>query len=553
MQPDRPYQLNEVLGSCQVGTVWSAVDTQGRNLTVAVLTDTAGADHRWRDAFAAAANALADPRSGGPHVLYADFATAAPWVACTVEGGSGAERIFLALGQEYQPVPPDFGDSTGPVLGAPLPDTPAPNPPAPGVSVPDASTTADEDAEATQPTMRMDLGSGRPVNPWATGPPSPQPPIPVSPPAQPISPQPVSPPRPSPALSYPDFASSHPVPEARQPVSGSPQPVSGGPQPISGSPQPVSGGPQPVSGGPQPASGSPYAQPVSGSPQPVSGSPYPQPVSGGPQPVSGHPQPAPHAPAHGPYPPTGGVPHDPLYSPVRRIQPVTRPRRKTARWIMIAVVVLAVLAGGAGAFAWRWSADAAQPSKPSTPPASTPVPWPSASPAAPGIEPPKTGTWPAAWPRFTPTDKVRTLTGLEGLGFTLKTPLTWQCVLVGRGPGFVKYQCGVAAGVQPEIGGELIVRDCPERCPQDRQDAMRQAEEAWGLQWVRSGPMSAYAESSRLQIDGEPRYGLVVVGYWRGGTDGELDRQLVFRMTAPVDGAGQLRRVANYIRDTVIF
>lgn len=79
---------------------------------------------------------------------------------------------------------------------------------------------------------------------------------------------------------------------------------------------------------------------------------------------------------------------------------------------------------------------------------------------------------------------------------------------------------------------------------------MRTAEEAWGLRWVRSGPSSTYAETSSLTVDGERRYGLVVVAYWRSG-DGDVDRQSVLRMTAPVTGANQLRRVADYLRDVL--
>ncbi|MDP9796202.1 hypothetical protein J2S43_004714 [Catenuloplanes nepalensis] len=473
-----------MLGSCQVGTVWSAVDVQGRPLTVAVLT--AGADARWRDAFAAAANSPDQPRPGPPF-LYSDFTAAEPWVACPADGGPGAERIFLSLGQQYIPATPGTGDS------------PAANP---------APTAVDE------PTADVTAGAVIAPGPW------------VTPPHQPISPSP-----------------SHPGPvQPDSPWPAGDRPTSGGP---------VSG--PPVSGQ-IPTYGSPVSGPPVSSP-PISGQPfaYGSPVSGPPvssPPISGQPF------AYGgPRTPTPDL-EDPFTSPVRRIQPVPRKPRRTGRWIAIAVAI-GVLAAGSGAFAW-WALGDGQPEDGPRPTAaaesaSASASVPAAPPRAPGIEPPKPGEWPAAWPRFAPTDRIRTLTGLDGLGFTLKIPMSWQCVLDGREAGFTRYRCGLAAGDDVQTGGELIVRDCPDQCPKDRQTTMRQAEEAWGLQWIGAGPTAAYAESSTLQIDGEQQYGLVVVAFWRAGSEGAIDRQVVLRMTAPVDGAGQLRRVANYVRDTTIF
>jgi hypothetical protein len=79
---------------------------------------------------------------------------------------------------------------------------------------------------------------------------------------------------------------------------------------------------------------------------------------------------------------------------------------------------------------------------------------------------------------------------------------------------------------------------------------MRVAEEAWGLRWVHGGTFSAWAESSTLQIDGATRYGLVVVGFFRSSsTDSALDHEIVVRMVAPVDAAGQVQQVVSYLRD----
>ncbi|MFD0742490.1 hypothetical protein ACFQ1L_12125 [Phytohabitans flavus] len=76
MQPGNPYHLIEAVGSCQVGSVWSAIDPQGRSLMVALLDPNVATDQRWREAFQEAANALV--QAGEPGYLYADFASGSP-------------------------------------------------------------------------------------------------------------------------------------------------------------------------------------------------------------------------------------------------------------------------------------------------------------------------------------------------------------------------------------------------------------------------------------------------------------------------------------------
>jgi hypothetical protein len=305
--------------------------------------------------------------------------------------------------------------------------------------------------------------------------------------------------------------------------------VGGPPQPVSG--VPTSGTPSPTSGAPLPwAMHAAVPHQVSSPPQQVS--PAPQQVSPAPQPVSAPPQ-------------------DPFTAPVRRITPSEPRPRRTGLWIGIAALVLVIVAGVGGAVVWFGPDD---PGTPKTEGTTSPAlqPEQKTPPQSPGLEPPSAGDWPKEWPKFTPGDSVRTIADLDGLGFALKVPAEWDCTPAGRAQGFVKYNCGVSNDKQ-QIGGELIVRECPVPCDVQRQTAMRQEEEAFGLQWMRGGQFVSYADSSKLQLDGERRYGLVLVAYWRGGNSGQIDRQVVFRMTSPIDGAGRLRRVANHLRDTLIF
>ncbi|MEU3453002.1 hypothetical protein ABZ671_05275 [Micromonospora sp. NPDC006766] len=320
--------------------------------------------------------------------------------------------------------------------------------------------------------------------------------------------------------------------------------------PAGRTPQPAAGpqqDPGPGGGGsPAPTSGAPASGvPGSGPPPSVSAPPYAvtMPFSELPPSMVRPVQPAPDdADVSNP-----GVP---------RITPSPPRQRRTGLWIGIGALVLVLLAGGGSLLALNGLGGT--PSAPAATSAGDATALPTAEvvtgqPASPGAEPPKEGTWPAAWSRFQENDDVQTLTELEGISFPVKVPQNWQCTVSGLTQTSARYYCGLGAAGKSSIGGELIVRECPMDCPQEQQAAMRKAEEAWGLQWVRSGRYSCYAESSSLDIDGEQRYGLVVVAYWRGDTAGKINRQVVFRMTAPVDGANQLRRVANYLRDTLIF
>ncbi len=277
-------------------------------------------------------------------------------------------------------------------------------------------------------------------------------------------------------------------------------------------------------------------------PMPISGAPASPATAWQPSPISAAPQ------SPSPQP----APADPFSSQTPRIVPSTPRRRRPPLWItIVALVVVVASIGGVAAWALSDGSDE-PPGTPSGVATVAPPVLPTAPPQSPGVEPPKPGAWPTQWPKFTELDKVQTLTDLEGVGFPVKVPAGWQCTLAARADGYVKYNCGNSTPGQPTTGGELIVRDCPEPCNTQWQNAMRAVEEAWGAQWIRSGEYASYAEQI-IEVDGEQRHGLIVVAYFRSGEASLVNRQVVIRMTAPVPEAYQLRRFAGYIRDVVVF
>ena len=157
------------------------------------------------------------------------------------------------------------------------------------------------------------------------------------------------------------------------------------------------------------------------------------------------------------------------------------------------------------------------------------------------------GGWPTDFATFRSDEPVVSMNKLDGLGFSFKIPQGWSCTQDRRTSGYVKYRCGIRSGDQMQIGGDVVVRTCAKPCTEQRRTQLRQAEEAWGLRWIRSGPFATWAQTQK--VDGAPRYGLVYIAYWRSNREDALDRQLVFRMTAPPGGADQVRKTANSIRE----
>jgi hypothetical protein len=168
----------------------------------------------------------------------------------------------------------------------------------------------------------------------------------------------------------------------------------------------------------------------------------------------------------------------------------------------------------------------------------------------PGIEPPQHQPWPATWAKFQPGEAT-TQQRLDGLGFDVTLPTGWRCA---KGTGAeVRWTC-----IDPtrQAGGDLVVRRAASWYDARTKISLRKAEGAWGRPWIRPvengepDGHTSFAETTQVAgPDGTPRYGLVLVRYWHSRPGGPLDRQLVFRMTAPIEQADEIRKIANSVRE----
>jgi hypothetical protein len=211
------------------------------------------------------------------------------------------------------------------------------------------------------------------------------------------------------------------------------------------------------------------------------------------------------------------------------------------------MILVAVLVVGGGAIAavqwWQDREPTAQQSPSPTVAPEQALPPPS----QPGIEPPADGGWPADWPTFAPDESVTEVTGVIGEqpGQAFQVPAGWDCPSVTVEENFGHYTCG-PDGDGTEAGGDVIVRSCPDPCDAERRDQMRTEVDAWGLQWIRDFAFRSWAETT--EIDGEERYGVVVVAYYRTAPESRIDRQLIVRVSAPLGQADEIQKIANSIR-----
>lgn len=592
MQTIGPYRLLQALGTCQVGGVWSAVDASGQRVTMAVLSANAARDPKSRGDFATVANELA--QSGQVPIIGGDYSGATPWVAASAPDGSVVARVFVAMGAVYHPLIAEPVAATGPeqttaVLPGPeanrglesatmeLPTQSTDSAPEPPAQVGPGQSPEPESEPATTVIVPGPAGSPEPpspqpdveptttvlqVAPVASAEPEPQPAAPpadqapaapVSPPAAPAAP--VSPPA---APAAPGVPPPPPAPQPAPSVQGGP--VQGGHwAPPGGEPQPAAPAqPQVWAAGLQPP-----AVPAQLPAQPAINPPAPPspPIPSGPPhstptpmpPAVGQLLPAPRqisAPPLSPQPGAWDYPYggSPGYAIGPASAPPAAPRRRWRTWLLVGVGALVLVAlGGVGTVAvLNLRGDEGEPVAQSSPSPTPGTEQPTGQPREPGIEPPIDGQWPAEWPHFDAGDQVRRMEQLPGIPFAFEIPADWECTDAISTPESAHYRCGVP-GSDPQVGGDLIVRDCPEPCDADRRVEMRRAEEAWGVQWVRDGGYFSWAETT-ADIAGEEYYRVIFVGYYRSSEEGRIDRQVVFRMSVPADDQDTLRKTANSVR-----
>ena len=265
--------------------------------------------------------------------------------------------------------------------------------------------------------------------------------------------------------------------------------------------------------------------------------------------------PGPSAP--GPSAPGPGAPplFPPRLDPARFDPPRLDPphgdgeRPRFGRWFAIlgAFAVAAVVVAGAAVIAVRSLPLGGRTAGPSTPVVTTSAaPEVTTPPPQPGVEPPIPGNWPRDWAGFAPADNARTL-NLEGLRFPLRVPSYWNCTPTDATAESTSYNCSGPINDDQDIGGEVVVRECPVPCDAARREALRAVENAWGQQWRFAGPNATIAET--LTLHGQDQtYGLVILGYFSSRANGPIDRQITLRMSCPQSWLGDLRKVAVSIR-----
>ncbi|MDT5028468.1 MAG: hypothetical protein QOE61_4894 [Micromonosporaceae bacterium] len=486
-----PYRLVETLGACEVGEVCSAVDAAGQRFTLAILSASAAGDQRWRDAFAATAYALSHALDDALPVTGADFAADAPWVACADEPGLGAAQVFLALGLQYRPA-------------AAAPAEPTPSPATPEPTTPEAALTQPAPAQAVPAQAVPAQAAPAQAAPAWEGPTQ----------AAPIQAVPV---RAAPVQAVPaQQMQAHAMPVQAVPAQAVPA------QAVPAQAVPAQAVPaQAVPVQAVPAQAVPV-QAVPAQAVPVRAAPI---VMRAEEPAAAR---------------SNTVP--PNVVPPERMP--SQRHQRVGPWLVAVAMAGLVVGVTAGVIVgYRWQGVGPAVAATASPGEPVDLGLPTAPPAKPGVEPPQRGGWPAQWPKFSSTDRTRSMRDLAGVGFAFQVPEKWDCVQRALTSGYALYTCGDGS----EIRGDLIVRRCPQPCNDDRRTAMRRSEEAWNLNWIRTGVFATWAESG--QVDGTARYGLIYLGYWRSVPEDGLDRQVVFRMTSPVDRADELRKVANSIRD----
>lgn len=231
------------------------------------------------------------------------------------------------------------------------------------------------------------------------------------------------------------------------------------------------------------------------------------------------------------------------------ITPEDRPRNRTRLLVGLLVLGIVVLGGTGGAIAFLTRPDPGPPVESPGISASIPALPPSPpTPEEPGVEPPVADEWPNDFARFAPDEPAEKMEKLPGVPFDFFVPEGWNCTDNSAGDGVIRYTCG-PGGRSDEIGGDIIIRDCPDPCTSDRRIALRGSVEAWGLQWHRDSGYRSWAATEEL--DDEPRFGIVLAGYARSTFEGPMDKLVVLQMTAPLDEQEAVQKVASSVRGAI--
>ncbi|GAA4211577.1 hypothetical protein [Actinocatenispora rupis] len=531
MQTIGPYTLRDLLGAGAAGRVWRAYDQQGGQVTMAVLEGPAANDPQRRWQFSTTVEQARQSSPAGAPVA-ADLVGQVPWVAYHDDGGATAANIFAAMGVPCEPVAAPTSGVPGPVSAAPASGQPMQQPPQPGpqqpvpgqpLPTPVSGMPVSGQPMSAQPQPTDDEPPTTMLRPGAEG---------FAPPQQQVPPQ----------VPQQGFGpGEHPGPGFAEAEPANPfEPVD----------------PFNANGGQAPADPFSPQQPQPQQAQPPQQQPFqPQPDPFQPRPEAFQQQ------AQQPQPDANGYPQQPPQYPAQNRFDDEPPPKKSRKGLLVVliVVVLVVLAGGVGGAVYF-----TQGGKPDTKPTAGPKPSGGSAtkqgqptpqtqksapstPKQPGKEPPKNGSWPASFAKFGSGDKAKQQADLAGLGFTFSTPGDWTCTKRDQSTTYVNYHCGSS---KTKAGGDVIVRTCGEPCDPAKKIKMRQDEEAFGLQWVRDGGNSSWAEGKKVAVpSGGTGYGLVLVRYWHSKPGGPMDRQVVVRLTGPTSSAKDLQKVENSVRD----
>jgi hypothetical protein len=500
--------------------IWHGQAPSRRPVTMVLLGAQAAQDPSARRAFADAAEWARVSADQELQVLGGDPYAATPWVALVPDGqGRGVARFLDRLfgGPPTEagmtvPLPRVFAANAGRRSDATAAQAAAAAAAAQAMA-PGMAPGATQSGMTLQDTMNI---SALPISP-------------VSPPSSPAPPPPVRYPPPAVAAPppAPPVVSAPPAAPAPSPVSALTvwPPASPPPAPPPVPPPPVPPPPMPPRP-PQMAPRSPQMAPRS----PQLGPRPPQVAPRPPQVNQATPQVAP------PHPPAG--PRPPLMLPRPRPGGVQQASR---RWVLLGIVALVVLGGGAAAVLWTSGAGRGTPdangSSSSVPRSPTPAP---SLPTYRADAPPAL----VLGPTFSAQDTTKVQT-FPDWPFAFRTTAEMVCNAGSRGSDAATYSCRQAE--QPKhVTLALVLRKATSGCDAAEQSQLeRLAPTAPGSTFVAAGPVTRYADTS-LAASGRTQFTLVHC--FGGGGGRSPTSAVIYQGNAPTDQRGLILKIANDIR-----